>query len=271
MASAPAARTAFEFPHAWAILEDIGVGEQTCRGGAKMARGAAHLAEGASRAGDLRELGKLASSAKDAEGKHAERGLHRWASRQPWRRLLPEIYEYQATKWCGVRKGLRVRSQAVLLPHEVVGALGAAGPEMVARILGPPYSWSKEPVPGPPAVPGSMASALRGASAIPGGELASAIPAGVPPGSMASALPSGGSGEMASAIPGGDAASAVPGGGELASAMPGGGPPASVASAIPGGAGELASAIPRGAPGSVASAIPGGASRGEVASAIPAS
>jgi hypothetical protein len=66
-------------------------------------------------------------------GKNSERALQSWATRQPWRKLLPELYEWSlplAESW-EVRDDLH----AALLPHEVFGSMHSEAPDLFECLL----------------------------------------------------------------------------------------------------------------------------------------
>ncbi len=66
-------------------------------------------------------------------GKMGERKLHNWVARQPWRKLMPEPYTFEAPM---LVRGQQVTGQmACLLPHEVMHSLAAA-PAVFAEIFG---------------------------------------------------------------------------------------------------------------------------------------
>ncbi len=69
-------------------------------------------------AGDLRQLARMV-------GHNAERDLHRWSRRQPWRALLPEPYKFSMEKLGhGAQATLAVeRDHWALLPHELWAAV----------------------------------------------------------------------------------------------------------------------------------------------------
>ena len=66
------------------------------------------------------ELAKLANNS------HRERDLHRWVDRQPWRRLLPAVYEFALPY---TEDGVHEHQvlHAAFLPHEFLASLSQAG------------------------------------------------------------------------------------------------------------------------------------------------
>ena len=57
----------------------------------------------------IKELGQL------PESSHRERDLHRWVSRQVWRRVLPELYDFNITVTPdGVHQDTRVHSLSLI-------------------------------------------------------------------------------------------------------------------------------------------------------------
>jgi hypothetical protein len=76
-----------------------------------------------------RGLGDIASL-----GEHNfERDLHRWAHRQPWRQLLPELYTFDLPILTAA--GPAVRKHAAFLPHEVFSSLFRNAPELFEFLL----------------------------------------------------------------------------------------------------------------------------------------
>ena len=106
------------------VLMQIGSGEAPA---ASVLRTASTLAEGNP---GLATLGNLAGLVRVDEG---EKALHRWASKQMWRRLLPELYTFVTEKFrvddavdevIAGRHSYRSRMRAVQ-PGSAGGALGA--------------------------------------------------------------------------------------------------------------------------------------------------
>ncbi len=128
-------------PYARQLLMDIGRGETSVS--KALWHAAASIEEhGAGPQSDpmLLELATLGEVSK----RHRERGLHRWASKQAWRTLLPAVYSFKCTKYRGARQGLRAATHHCLLPHEVVGTLADVEcQELRDHILGSPSSWAK--------------------------------------------------------------------------------------------------------------------------------
>lgn len=64
-----------------------------------------------------------------AHGSHCERDLHRWVQKQPWRGLLPDVFQFPVRV---TFDGLHVdeASHACLLPHELFGSLYRNGREL---------------------------------------------------------------------------------------------------------------------------------------------
>ena len=65
----------------------------------------------------VRELGNISCDS------HRERDMHRWVSRQPWRRLLPDHYEF-SIPFTPDQIDETTQQHFVFLPHEVFGSLG---------------------------------------------------------------------------------------------------------------------------------------------------
>ena len=75
----------------------------------------------------IRELAAL------PDNSHRERDLHRWVRRQPWRALLPELYEFEIpVTYDGLEETTGVH--AALLPHETFASLGKY-PELFKELL----------------------------------------------------------------------------------------------------------------------------------------
>ena len=71
-----------------------------------------------------------------------ERDLHYWVKRQPWRALLPDIYEFDVAY---TSDGLyeTTASHAAFLPHETIASLSEF-PELFEELLaGPPNNLSE--------------------------------------------------------------------------------------------------------------------------------
>ncbi len=131
------------WPFAWTLLEEFGKGELQATKVSSMARGSIFEHPMAEHHEDLVALAGIGSLGTSREGKHAERALARWVAAQPWRRLLPELYVFDCTKYLGARQGVqRGLKHQVLLPHEVVSSLGEAGPELFDNIFGRPEQWA---------------------------------------------------------------------------------------------------------------------------------
>ena len=76
----------------------------------------------------VRELAQL------PQNSHRERDLHRWVSRQVWRNLLPDLYEFMVPATLdGIEQCERLHS--CLLPHEVFAQLYNY-PELFERVFG---------------------------------------------------------------------------------------------------------------------------------------
>ena len=84
----------------------------------------------------VRELGSLPASS------HRERDMHRWVSKQAWRRVLPSAYEFLIPFTPDQIKKTTIRHYA-LLPHEVFESLSGF-PELFELLLtGPPGALSE--------------------------------------------------------------------------------------------------------------------------------
>ncbi len=72
-----------------------------------------------------------------------ERDLQTWVAGQPWRKILPDLYEFECVKsGTGEAYGvLQPSTHFCLLPHEVVGCLTEAGPELLQKVCGLPIEW----------------------------------------------------------------------------------------------------------------------------------
>ena len=79
---------------------------------------------------------ELAEMLKGERRDHLERSVNRWARRQVWGRLMPEPYRFDMTVKAKGKTGRLARmSTGVLLPHEVVGTLGAY-PDLFEYLMG---------------------------------------------------------------------------------------------------------------------------------------
>ena len=75
----------------------------------------------------IRELSQLPNTT------HRERDLHRWVKRQPWRKLLPDAYEFDIPYTAdGILEALAVHS--VFLPHETLSHIYRE-PELLEDLL----------------------------------------------------------------------------------------------------------------------------------------
>ena len=108
------------------LLLAIGEGRLSISSAARIAE--ARMAEPSPDA-DTAALAACAAS----EGKNAERTLHRWVERQPWRKLLPQPYAFKAPLQ---RNGVRYNGVlSCMLPHEVFSCL-AKQPEAFKQLFG---------------------------------------------------------------------------------------------------------------------------------------
>ena len=121
--------------HGLELLSRIGRGVMTVKD--------ACLVAGTSRSHDtitaaMAELNNRATA-------HQERDLHAWAARQAWRKLMPQLYIFGCTKaGDGEHYGVVLPAlHAALLPHEVVGCLADAGPELLAHVCGSRRTWRR--------------------------------------------------------------------------------------------------------------------------------
>ena len=107
-----------------------------CRGG--NVKQVARLASKITRAcagvpAHVSELARIAGKA----GSNIERNWHRWVKHQPWRKMLPELYEFDVP-WSPDSIHLENRKHFCLLPHEVVSVLSKF-PELFENLItGPP-------------------------------------------------------------------------------------------------------------------------------------
>ncbi len=121
------------------LLTDIGRGHTGASKALWHAKRAVQSGQGGSHDPALVQLAELGK----VHEKHRERALHRWAGRQPWRSLLPEVYRFKCTKWLGPRQGVVPAVHHCLLPHEVLGSLGSSGcPDLLAYVLGTAGDWA---------------------------------------------------------------------------------------------------------------------------------
>ncbi len=119
--------------HACDLLMEVGRGVSSVHRACRAARGA--VDEG-STCPDLAALSAMA-------GPQGERELQRWVMRQPWRRLLPSLYEFPCSKWRGPLRQVQPATHACLLPHEVFGTLGLAGPALFLNLMGSRAAWAE--------------------------------------------------------------------------------------------------------------------------------
>ena len=78
----------------------------------------------------VKELGKIVG------GPNAERDLHRWVGRQPWRQVLPEPYTFEVA-WTKDAIHETTRHLDCYLPHETVSSM-SEHPEIFEKLLCPP-------------------------------------------------------------------------------------------------------------------------------------
>ena len=88
----------------------------------------------------VKELGRIHA------GANQERDLHRWVTRQPWRHILPELYDFEVA-W--TQNGIHetARTLSCFAPHETVASLSRF-PELFEKLLCPPKAteafWIQE-------------------------------------------------------------------------------------------------------------------------------
>ena len=108
------------------LLEQLGIGKGSCEKVAQLARAALRPATQG-----LQEVACIQSH-------NAERDLHRWAGRQAWSKLLPELYEFQLLlnniEDHGTSPG--IANHYALLPHEVFNALHLNAPQLFKELFG---------------------------------------------------------------------------------------------------------------------------------------
>ena len=115
------------------LLEDFGAGDLTAKQVVKYATGSVN---DGSMCDDTAALAAFGT-----DGTKQERGIQRWVSRQPWRRLVPTLYSFACWKWRGPVKRLRKATHACLLPHEVTSTLAANQP-LLHAVMGSQESWA---------------------------------------------------------------------------------------------------------------------------------
>ena len=71
------------------------------------------------------------------QGHHAERALHRWAQRQHWRSMLPQLYQFNMVKLGrGTQSTVPApRPHWALLPHELFASLYGAAPDLFRSLF----------------------------------------------------------------------------------------------------------------------------------------
>jgi len=107
------------------LLSSVGIGDATCKKVGKLARAALRPATPA-----------LRDAARSISNGNAERDLHSWASRQIWRRLVPDPYDFRliVNRWSGDEEPCE-RTRSCLLPHEVFATIYKHGPELFDELF----------------------------------------------------------------------------------------------------------------------------------------
>ena len=75
------------------------------------------------------QLGHLAAS-------NFERDLHRWATKQDWRKLLPNLYDFPLRVYAGNSWEIQTRTHFAMLPHEIFGTVYEQAPELFRFLWG---------------------------------------------------------------------------------------------------------------------------------------
>ncbi len=69
-------------------------------------------------------------------GSSAERQLHSWVQRQPWRGVMPQPYSFQAPLLDSPGGKQKQGDAYCILPHELFASLGAAAPKVFEELFG---------------------------------------------------------------------------------------------------------------------------------------
>ncbi len=121
-----------ELSYSYELLEKFGKGLLSAKGVCEHASG---KAVAAAKSPVLIE--RLA-----ALGRHPLRALDRLVAKEPWRKLLPELYEFSCTKHLGPMQGVQPATHYCILPHEVFSNLATQSPELFYHVFGEPGDWA---------------------------------------------------------------------------------------------------------------------------------
>ena len=112
-------------PHLlYELLTSLGTGQGSCEQVARIARTIGRGSDTVHRS--IEELAGL-------DINHLERDFHRWARRQVWRELLPELYTFPLA--VSADTGPAMRQHAAILPHELFGNLFHRAPELFRMLF----------------------------------------------------------------------------------------------------------------------------------------